>query len=217
MNFSNDLTLGVFEGEVITNILNHECLDRVMYLWKSITFPALKLWEFYIIHIDTTKSEFTKLWNEAAATSASKTTTITTTTFNPSSIDTNLFDKYHIPSLSTLREKADLLVSMALKLSPGGHRYQKRLSTPILVAFIFKWIFDLGGYSKDNEDQCRRLFSQQVDHALHLLSSLLDEINLMYYQEYDQDVAVIHDQVKARAMFLRVSDHGPKLGNLSRE
>lgn len=54
---------------------------------------------------------------------------------------------------------------------------------------------------------------QQID----AYKSLLDEINLEFYMEYDNDVSAIKDGLLNRARFLRLEHNGPKLGAISRE
>ena len=61
------------------------------------------------------------------------------------------------------------------------------------------------------------IIQQESIDKFDLFKILIDEINLLYYHEYDTDVSIIHDQIMGRAMFLRVSEHGPKLGCISLE
>lgn len=49
------------------------------------------------------------------------------------------------------------------------------------------------------------------------LSKLLDAVNLPFYEEYDTDVADIMDQLFNRVKYLRIDDHGPKLGPVNKE
>lgn len=46
--------------------------------------------------------------------------------------------------------------------------------------------------------------------------NILNDINLDFYQEYDQDCIVIMNQIRNRAKFLRLDEHGPRLGPISR-
>ncbi|KAJ3334974.1 hypothetical protein HDU91_002426, partial [Kappamyces sp. JEL0680] len=45
---------------------------------------------------------------------------------------------------------------------------------------------------------------------------IINEVNLKHYQEYDVDRAVIFEQIKNRAKFLRLDAHGPRLGPITR-
>ncbi|KAJ3269829.1 hypothetical protein HDV01_000877 [Terramyces sp. JEL0728] len=46
---------------------------------------------------------------------------------------------------------------------------------------------------------------------------IFDEINLIYYQEWDSDRTIILEQIRNRAKYLRLDDHGPKLGKISKD
>lgn len=46
---------------------------------------------------------------------------------------------------------------------------------------------------------------------------ILDELNLPLYKEYDEDVRVILDQLYNRIKYLRIDDHGPKMGKITPE
>ena len=56
-----------------------------------------------------------------------------------------------------------------------------------------------------------------LEVALREIESIVDEINLVFYQEFDSDTACIFDQVQNRAHYLRVAENGPKLGKLTKE
>lgn len=48
------------------------------------------------------------------------------------------------------------------------------------------------------------------------LVTVLDELNLPLFQEFDHDVAEIYNQLFNRTKYLRLDDHGPKLGPVTR-
>ena len=54
------------------------------------------------------------------------------------------------------------------------------------------------------------------DSAFRVMTHILDEINLLFYNEYDTDAAVIIDQVLGRLKYLRLDDNGPKLGAITK-
>ena len=57
----------------------------------------------------------------------------------------------------------------------------------------------------------------EISVAEGKIKSVLDELNLPFYREYDADVAVIMQQVKDRVRYLRIDDNGPKLGRVTKE
>jgi glycogen debranching enzyme len=60
-------------------------------------------------------------------------------------------------------------------------------------------------------------YDQDTSAAEASLSNLLDAVNLPLYEEYDTDIADIMDQLFNRIKYLRIDDHGPKLGPVSRD
>ncbi|KAJ5634158.1 Glycogen debranching enzyme [Penicillium herquei] len=60
-------------------------------------------------------------------------------------------------------------------------------------------------------------FDKDQSDAEASLSKLLDAVNLPLYEEYDTDVADIMDQLFNRVKYLRIDDHGPKLGPVTKE
>lgn len=61
-----------------------------------------------------------------------------------------------------------------------------------------------GSYSSDN-----------VSAAEEHLASVLNDANLVFFREYDEDVESILDQLHGRIKYLRIDDHGPKLGPIT--
>ncbi|KAF7719021.1 Glycogen debranching enzyme [Penicillium ucsense] len=60
-------------------------------------------------------------------------------------------------------------------------------------------------------------YNQNSSAAEASISTLLDAVNLPLYEEFDKDVADIMDQLYNRIKYLRVDDHGPKLGPVTKE
>ncbi|EPS29585.1 putative glycogen debranching enzyme [Penicillium oxalicum 114-2] len=60
-------------------------------------------------------------------------------------------------------------------------------------------------------------YSQDSSAADASITALLDEVNLPLYGEFDKDVADIMDQLFNRIKYLRVDDHGPRLGAVTKE
>lgn len=58
-------------------------------------------------------------------------------------------------------------------------------------------------------------YTSDTSAAEEHLTKALNDVNLAFYQEYDEDVAAIMDQLFNRIKYLRLDDHGPKLGPVS--
>ena len=57
--------------------------------------------------------------------------------------------------------------------------------------------------------------SNDEKKAYEIMHSVLNDVNLVWYKEYDEDVAAIMEQVYNRVKFLRLDDNGPKIGDIT--
>ncbi|KAI9332132.1 glucanotransferase domain of glycogen debranching enzyme-domain-containing protein, partial [Zopfochytrium polystomum] len=103
-----------------------------------------------------------------------------------------------------LRERALLLQKVALGPAVLGERFGKNLDINVVMAFMMAL-----------KDQ-RAIVANNDDDLVKELIGIVDEINLDFYKESDSDIAAIVENVASRAKYLRVDDHGPKLGPVSR-
>ncbi|KAH3682838.1 hypothetical protein WICPIJ_006177 [Wickerhamomyces pijperi] len=54
-----------------------------------------------------------------------------------------------------------------------------------------------------------------IDQVKEMSQKVLDEMNVPRYKEYDSDVEFILEQLFNRIKYLRIDDHGPKLGEIT--
>ncbi|KAJ3159368.1 hypothetical protein HDU86_001686 [Geranomyces michiganensis] len=101
----------------------------------------------------------------------------------------------------TLKEQADILRESALVDRQDGRRHAKTLDVRAASRFINK-------LSKDF-----RLID--VEQKMLRYERVLNELNLIYYQEHDADIAALIENLISRAKFLRLAPNGPRLGKLS--
>ena len=167
-------------------ISTEQDLKEVMMLFKHFSIPSLKLWEFYVIDVKESTLEFTKHWN-----------------FIGSSLSQE--HKYKDINLAKLNltQRAALLSQDALEIENEGNRFGKKINISISLLFVQKYLHDI-----------ESPINSQI--ASKEYENLVNEINLVFYKEYDADLEHILNQIENRALYLRVSDHGPKLGPVSR-
>lgn len=76
-------------------------------------------------------------------------------------------------------------------------------------------------YSNKLEDRkfvavLKSLYGQELnDNVLAEARRIIDELNLPLYREYDDDVGEILEQLFNRIKYLRIDNHGPKLGAIT--
>jgi glycogen debranching enzyme len=59
---------------------------------------------------------------------------------------------------------------------------------------------------------CTAMEIPNLNDQIATFQSFLDEINLKFYEEYNEDVIAIKDGILNRARFLRLEHNGPQLG-----
>ena len=100
------------------------------------------------------------------------------------------------------KQKADFLLHNNFTGSEGlGPRFHRRVN-PQIAAGLLTALYGRAGAS-------------DKDAASEALTSILNEINLRFYEQYDGDMAVISQQIFDRVRYLRLDDDGPKLGPIT--
>ena len=107
------------------------------------------------------------------------------------------------PSWS-LYESANYLKNNALLngLRIDG-RFSRKVNPEVAAAML---VVLHGEYSNGVEGQ-----------ALETMKSLLNELNLPFYREYDEDCNAIIEQTKGRLQYTRLDEHGPRLGAFTKK
>ncbi|KAJ3057262.1 hypothetical protein HK097_009921 [Rhizophlyctis rosea] len=105
----------------------------------------------------------------------------------------------HIGALS-LKDRADLLRKDGLRDARDGMRYSKTIDMDVAFAFVDKLAKDCN--------------LPDVEAVLVYYRAVLNEVNLVYYEDHDADVKAVLENVTSRARYLRVDAHGPRLGPL---
>ncbi len=85
-----------------------------------------------------------------------------------------------------------------------GERFRRRIDPAVGAAFITAF---LGKYQNEHDQEAAR----------KKVTEVLDVINVPFYKEYDEEVAEALQQVFNRIKYVRLDEHGPKLGPVNRE
>lgn len=162
-------------------------LLKVMDGMKKHAIDKIRLWEFYVVDVKAETNNILQEWTCGDSWSTDDATGLSDV------------------SLGTLKQKADFIRHNAV-LNSGIilGRYNRKVDAKVgarLVTALF------GGYG----------FSTDVSSAETEISRILDEVNLPFYKEYETDVVEILEQVFDRIKYLRIDDHGPKLGPVTKD
>lgn len=161
-------------------------LLAVMNVLKDRVIHRLKLWEFYVIDVKSNAQAIIAKWKSSDSIDLAG---------EPWS-EMGLHDYKNWP----LKKQANFLRSQAIPTSKQIlGRFERAIDVNIGAA-ILTALFG----TKDHIES---------DAAVEgTLVAILDEVNLPFYKEYDEDVSEIMNQLFNRIKYLRIDDHGPKLG-----
>lgn len=167
-------------------------LTKVVQAMKDIVISGIRLWEFYAI--DTERDVEAVL--QAYKAGHSK--------IPPGGFEDSAVGGLDIVKQWSLKQRADFLKEKGMM---NGLRIDDRWSRqvkPGVGAALLTAIH--GRFTNANEAR-----------AMDTIKNVLDELNLPFYREYDEDVAEIMQQVFDRVKYLRLDEHGPKLGSVTKK
>lgn len=191
LKFGDDLA----ENGYPTELHSQDDLLKIMDGVRNKVIPGIKLWQYYVIDVEKNTDEVVKAWKEGQV-----------------EFPNNSFDNVGQRGITAvqdwgLQKKADWLIENALVGTDSmGARFRRRVH-PKIGAALLSALF--GRYDSRTHD------SPDERTAHGTAYRLLDECNLQFYREYDADVAEILEQVFNRTKYVRLDDHGPKLGPIN--
>lgn len=174
-----------------TELKTKKDLLKVMEGIKLHVIAEVKLWEFYILDVKANVKEIMEKWLSRESEGAVETVT-------------SLGFKKEL----TLKEKAQLLAKHGLIGADRlGDRYRKFIDPLMGAAFLQ---LEYGSPQRDGD-------SNSVTAPRKGLTSVLDEINLPFYKQYDGDIAEALEQLYNRIDYTRIAEDGPKQGLITEE
>ena len=193
MEFSNDLE----KNDLPTELGSIDDLRKIMEAVKTKVIATLRLWEFYVVDVRRDADAAVEAWAHGDV------------SFPRGGFGGSGFGGLEAIKNATPAEQAKFLIENGmLNKDRMGERFRRRID-PAIAAALITVIF--GRYEGDNSD------SADQGAARSRLVSILDELNLPLYKEYDGDVAEILEQIYNRVKYTRLDDHGPKQGKFDPE
>jgi len=189
--FELDEALLQFSGNLskihgLNNYIHNETdLENVMRVFRETVLPGLRLWEFFVIDVATSS----KLFRESVEKGVIS--------------DKTLFADKELSKLP-FKEQAELLKSKALVEKGDWTRFHRTINIDIARSFIHRL-----------SDELFYEMGSSVEAKVKLFESLVNEINLVWYLQYDDDVNAIIKNTTNRIRFMRLAPHGPRLGEIS--
>lgn len=175
-----------------TTLTSVDDLVKVMDVMKEKVIAELKLWQYYVIDVKRDAEAAVASWVEGKI------------SFPKGGFGGSGFGGLESIKIASPAQQALFLKENALLHADTlGVRYKRQVD-PAKAAALLTAIY--GRFEGDAADSADR------GAAYSKLTSILDEVNLPLYKEYDGDVAEILEQLSNRIKYVRIDEHGPKLG-----
>ncbi|KAF9920504.1 hypothetical protein FBU30_009645 [Linnemannia zychae] len=169
------------------NIKSEDELKTIMAALKDTLFKETRLWEFYVVDVSKSTEEL-------------KTEIMAKKPYEHSRFSHDALSKLDIKQLAATLGEAALSGA-----DEHGDRFHKKICPNVAVAFMSALL---------NIDFEKSVATNAVYDEY---KKILDEVNLNYYKAYDNDVAIILTNIENRVKYMRLDDHGPKLGPITEE
>ncbi|KAI9745425.1 MAG: hypothetical protein M1818_000959 [Claussenomyces sp. TS43310] len=175
-----------------TDVKSVDDLLKIMDGIKTHVIGAIRLWEYYVIDVVRDADAAVKAWTK-----------------NDITFPEGGFGDSGVGGLEWIRnasprEQGNFLVEKAMVGTDRmGERFRRGVNPSIGAALLTAIYGRFEGNDSDAADETV---------ARNHLTAVLDEVNVPLYREYDGDVAEILEQIFNRVKYVRLDDHGPKLG-----
>ncbi|KAI1497217.1 glycogen debranching enzyme [Biscogniauxia marginata] len=163
-------------------------LIKIMDGIKKHVVAEIRLWEYYALDVDRDVDAAIKSWVAGEL----------------SSPDGSTKDVDHLKDAPPKDQAVWLTKNALLGNERLGERYRRHVDPKVLASLV-TLIF--GKYRGEADESTIRT----------QLAKVLDIINVPFYEEYDKEIADILQQLFNRIKYVRLDDHGPKLGIINQD
>ncbi|KAK3393446.1 glycogen debranching enzyme [Podospora didyma] len=177
-----------------TEVKTDDDLIKIMDAIKKEVIKEIRLWEYYTLDVDRDADAAIESW------------VVGKTDFPPDSLGPAGIDGLRAAGG---KEQADFLIKHALKgMDYLGERFRRRVDPNVAAAVLSAALGRYEGETGDSADQAA---------ARVKVVELLDIVNVPFYKEYDAEIAEILQQLFNRIKYVRMDEHGPRLGPINWE
>ncbi|KAH6709101.1 putative glycogen debranching enzyme [Leptodontidium sp. MPI-SDFR-AT-0119] len=195
-----DTKLLEFSDTLASEAVDIKSVDELLKIMEGIkteVIAKLRLWQYYVIDVERDADAAVESWAKGDI------------QFPKGGFGGHDFGGLETIKNSTPAQMAEFLTKKGLLNTDRlGDRY-RRATDPRVAAALITAIY--GRYEGESSDGADRAVVRNK------LTGVLDEVNLPLYQEYDKDVAEILEQLFNRIKYVRIDEHGPKLGPITKK
>ncbi|KAG9924227.1 glycoside hydrolase family 13 protein, partial [Aureobasidium melanogenum] len=168
-----------------TQINNEQDLVSITEPLRAEVINAIKLWEFYVIDVKRDAQAAVSAWMESQVEFPEKTP-----------------DLVGVDSWSS-KQKTDWLQQYALSGTDHlGERFRRKINPQHAAAFLQSLFGKYDTKTGSTRDE---------RSAMGAMTHFLEEINAVFYEEYNKDSTAIVEQVYGRTKYMRI-EGGPMVG-----
>ncbi|OJI96385.1 hypothetical protein ASPVEDRAFT_122685 [Aspergillus versicolor CBS 583.65] len=188
LKFGQDLQ----EYGLPTEIATVDDLTTVMNGVKEHVVESLRLWEFYVIDVKANAQKVLEEWKSSKP--------IDLGSGRWAQLGLENFAKWSLEEQTGFIRQNGIPTAKQV-LGRYGRSVDVQLGAAISTALF-------GQFDSTSSD---------LASIGNSLGELLDVVNVPFYEEYNSDLSTIMDQLFNRIKYLRIDDHGPKLGPVTTE
>lgn len=168
-------------------------LEKVISGIKEHVINKIKLWEYFAVDVKSDSKAIIDSWTSG------------TTKVPDGGFDSSIGGGIDAVKGWSLYQKADFLKNKGMLngLRIDG-RWSRKVHPGVGAALLTAL---LGRYEQGRDTR----------EAEETINSILNELNLPFYREYDADAAALLEQVMGRCKYTRLDDNGPKLGPITKD
>lgn len=175
-----------------TVLKSSDDLLRIMDAIKKEVIAKIRLWEYYALDVDRDAAAAVEAWVKG-------------NTHTPEKTD-SFFKNVESLKNASIKDQVDFLRQYGLSgIDRMGERFRRKTKPEVAASFLS---FALGRFEGDSSS------APDQAAAMSKMVEVLDALNVEFYKEYDSEVDEILQQLFNRIKYVRLDDHGPKLGEI---
>lgn len=175
-----------------SNLTSQSDLETLIEALRTHVIEPLQLWQYYVVDVKNNTQEIVQAWSAGIPNHDSR---------------GSIYDELNLKDIKgwSLAEKADfILKNCFVGADKLGSRYERQVKIDQGAAFLYY----LHGASQHNNNDTHAVTQTMME--------IIDRINVAFYDEFNDDVTIIQQQLRDRIRYLRLDNDGPKWGPISK-